>query len=255
MDTNRELGRASSSATGRSFLSRTFTRRPREPGDGLNGPKGPLGLTTVYDPGDAGQAAVADIIFVHGLNGGSQSTWSKGNIPSNFWPKAWLPVDDAFRDVRIHSFGYSSGLNRESVLNVRDFAKSLLCAVNDCPVIRQDGKVRVREDVVMSWKLCCTFELELIILSRLVPDHLRCSQHGWSCRQDGIHPRPSEPGISIRDRKSVFHRFSRDAPSRSIHCANSFPTSRTCWCSSVRGGSVTGVTNAAGYQRGLPSGC
>lgn len=57
-------------------------------------------------------------------------------------------MDDAFQDVRIHSFGYSSGLNRESVLNVRDFAKSLLCAVKDSPVIRQDGKVCVSKSVV-----------------------------------------------------------------------------------------------------------
>lgn len=59
-------------------------------------------------------------------------------------------MDDAFQDVRIHSFGYSSALNRESVLNVRDFAKSLLCAVKDSPVIRQDGKVCVSKIIVAS---------------------------------------------------------------------------------------------------------
>lgn len=148
MDTNRAPGRASSSATARSFLSRTLVRREQEPGDVLTGGKGPLGLTTLHDPGTAGQAVVADIIFVHGLNGGSQSTWSKGKLASKFWPKAWLPTDDAFSDVRIHSFGYSSGLNRESVLNVRDFAQSLLGAVMDSPVIREDGKVCDRDKFV-----------------------------------------------------------------------------------------------------------
>lgn len=138
MDANSEPGRVTSSATARSFLSRTLTRRTQEPEDGSYNPKGPLGLTTVHDPGPH-RAAVADIIFVHGLNGGSQSTWSEGNNTSNFWPKAWLSVDDAFhQDVRVHSFGYSSGISRESILNVRDFANSLLAAVKDSPVISRD---------------------------------------------------------------------------------------------------------------------
>ncbi|ROV88450.1 hypothetical protein VSDG_09242 [Cytospora chrysosperma] len=143
MDANSEPGRATPSATALSFLSRTLTRRTQDPEDESYNSKGPLGLTTVHDPGPH-RAAVADIIFVHGLNGGSQSTWSKGNIASNFWPKAWLPMDDAFRqDVRVHSFGYPSGLSRESILNIRDFAKSLLAAVKDSPVIGRDGETGI----------------------------------------------------------------------------------------------------------------
>ncbi|KUI54142.1 Vegetative incompatibility protein HET-E-1 [Cytospora mali] len=147
MDANlREAGRVTSSASARSLLSRTLTRRAQEPDDGSNDPKGPLGLTTVHDPGPD-RVVVADIIFVHGLNGGSQSTWSKSNKPSHFWPKAWLSADNAFReDVRIHSFGYSSGLGRESVLNIRDFAKSLLAAVEDSPVINRDDESTTQED-------------------------------------------------------------------------------------------------------------
>lgn len=141
MDAKREAGHAtSSSATARSFLTRTLTRRAQESAEGVNGSKGPLGLTTLYDPGPD-QAAVADIVFVHGLNGGSESTWSKGNSSLHFWPKVWLPADEAFRDVRLHSFGYSSAISRESILNVRDFARALLAAVKDSPVINQGGKV------------------------------------------------------------------------------------------------------------------
>ena len=121
----------------RSFLSRTLTRRP---GGGEqaqhDAPKGPLGLTTLHEP-DPGVTVTADLVFVHGLNGGSQSTWSKDNRASHFWPKEWLPLDDAFQDVRIHSFGYPSGLGRESVLNVRDFASSLLAAVRDSPPMNE----------------------------------------------------------------------------------------------------------------------
>jgi hypothetical protein len=100
--------------------------------------KGPLGLTTVYNPPIP---AIADLIFVHGLGGGSQSSWSKNNDPTLFWPEQWLPSDAKFQDVRVHSFGYTSNLRSESVLNINDFAKSLLGAIDDCPLIPGDSDV------------------------------------------------------------------------------------------------------------------
>jgi len=100
--------------------------------------KGPLGLTTVYDPL---LPVIADLIFVHGLGGGSQSSWSKNNEPTLFWPQQWLPSDAKFQDVRIHSFGYTANLRSESVLNINDFAKSLLGAIHDCPLIPGDSDV------------------------------------------------------------------------------------------------------------------
>ena len=139
---SRQSSNGTSSAT-RAFISRTLTFRRRGSGrdDTNDDPlpptareKGPLGLTTVHDP-DPDQSVVADIVFVHGLNGGSQSTWCKGGKPCNFWPGEWLPSDEAFQDARIHSFGYPSALSRESILNVTDFARSLLAAVNDSPAI------------------------------------------------------------------------------------------------------------------------
>ncbi|KAI1332863.1 hypothetical protein F5Y16DRAFT_418801 [Xylariaceae sp. FL0255] len=110
----------------------TRSRRPSESS------KGPIGLETLFDPSD-NVVPVVELIFVHGLNGGSHSTWTKGGDPSKFWPKDWLPADDAFQDVRIHTFGYPSGLNHESVLNVRDFAWSLLAALRDSPLFTRDG--------------------------------------------------------------------------------------------------------------------
>ena len=101
--------------------------------------KGPLGLTTVYNPP---LNAIADLIFVHGLTGGSRSSWSKNNDPSLLLPKEWLPNDAKFEDVRIHSFGYNSKLGfGESILNINDFAKSLLGAIYDCPLIPSDSDV------------------------------------------------------------------------------------------------------------------
>lgn len=128
----------STSRTTRSFLSRTLSRRPGNNEDQArhDAPKGPFGLTTLSEP-DPAVPVAADIVFVHGLNGGSQSTWSKDNRASHFWPQEWLPLDDAFHDVRIHSFGYPSGLARGSVLNVRDFSSSLLAAVRDSPSMNE----------------------------------------------------------------------------------------------------------------------
>jgi hypothetical protein len=125
-------------ASSRPFFSRTLRRR-----DGSSGSwqdlKGPFGLTTLFNPS---VTVVADLIFVHGLGGGSRSTWAKSDDPSLYWPKEWLPKDTGFQDVRIHSFGYDSNWHKESTLNVYDFAKSLLSSIQDCPLIPRDSSVR-----------------------------------------------------------------------------------------------------------------
>ncbi|KAL2173394.1 uncharacterized protein P884DRAFT_211950, partial [Thermothelomyces heterothallicus CBS 202.75] len=101
-------------------------------------PKGPLGLTTLYVPDPENTPApVADIIFVHGLNGGSSSTWSKGNDPECYWPQKWLPTEEGFADVRIHTFGYPAAVTRQSILSIPDFARSLLVAIHDSPSMSQ----------------------------------------------------------------------------------------------------------------------
>lgn len=142
MDLQRNLSGATTTPSAKSFLMRTFTRSGTNSSDRATGPKGPLGVTTLHDPGP-NQNTVADIVFVHGLNGGSQSTWSKGNNQSLFWPQAWLPLDDGFRGARIHTFGYSSGIGNSSILNIRDFARPLLCAMKDSPVMSQSEPVSV----------------------------------------------------------------------------------------------------------------
>lgn len=106
---------------------------------GLEEQNGPLGLTTVYMPL---QDTVAHVIFVHGLGGGSRKTWIKNADPSLFWLKEWLPQDTDFRDVTIHTFGYDSSWTKGSVLDVSDFAKSLLEWIVDCPEIALDTGVR-----------------------------------------------------------------------------------------------------------------
>ncbi|RYP80818.1 hypothetical protein DL769_002288 [Monosporascus sp. CRB-8-3] len=134
------VSRSTTSATSgsaRSFLGRSLIRRETKTTikDEQEGPRGPTGLTTLYEPDDR---VVVDLIFVHGLNGGSQSTWSKGTGDS-FWPRDWLPHDEAFSDVRIHTFGYSSAVNRESILNIHDFANNLLACVHHSPAMASEG--------------------------------------------------------------------------------------------------------------------
>ncbi|KAL9005625.1 MAG: hypothetical protein Q9180_009788, partial [Flavoplaca navasiana] len=120
---------SSSSSLSRSFFSRTLTKRDEIAEASLN-VKGPLGLNTLYVPTDS---TAADLVFVHGLGGGSRSTWTKNGEPALYWPEEWLPNDPGFRDVSIHSFGYDSNWDKESSLNIHDFSKSLLASIHDCP--------------------------------------------------------------------------------------------------------------------------
>jgi hypothetical protein len=126
------------------FLSRNHTRLGST-GDEAEHFKDPLGLNTLYDPPDL---AIADLIFVHGLRGGSRSTWTKSADPSLYWPKEWLPKDAGFQDVRIHSFGYDSHWEKESSLNIYDFAQSLLGCIHDCPSMPRYSKVRIFRSLI-----------------------------------------------------------------------------------------------------------
>lgn len=134
-----DRSQSKSSSASRSLFARTLARR--DPGNGdalLDDAKGPFGLTTLFSPT---QSAIADLVFVHGLGGGSRSTWTRSSDSSLFWPQEWLPQDSAFQDVRIHSFGYNSNWDKESTLNIHDFAKSLLGSISDCPVIPRESSV------------------------------------------------------------------------------------------------------------------
>ena len=87
----------------------------------------PLGLNVLHDPGDG--AHVVDIIFVHGLGGTSQTTWSKDRDTNLFWPRQWLPSEPGFERARLLSFGYNAHFGsseRKNILNIADFAKELL---------------------------------------------------------------------------------------------------------------------------------
>lgn len=100
---------------------------------------GPLGLRTVSQA----KNSLIDIIFVHGLRGGSIKTWRFGEDDQYFWPQNWLPMEAGFINASIHSFGYDSdwGSTRPDVLNVHDFGQSLYQELLTSPLLRHDSKV------------------------------------------------------------------------------------------------------------------
>ena len=87
----------------------------------------PLGLTVLHEPDGPPRA---DIVFVHGLGGGSRQSWSRNRDPALFWPLEWLPFEAVIASARISTFGYdthfASHSAKNNILNISDFAKSLL---------------------------------------------------------------------------------------------------------------------------------
>lgn len=82
-----------------------------------------LGLYVLHSP----EFPSLDIIFVHGLGGHSQKTWTKDHDPLLFWPKSWLPLEPDVGNARIITFGYNAKWRGEAgVSNISDFAKELL---------------------------------------------------------------------------------------------------------------------------------
>ena len=100
---------------------------------------GPNGLICVHNPAEP----LVDLVFVHGLHGGSFKTWRKKEAKGYFWPGEWLAVDSEFQNVRIHTFGYPADWNdfKASNLNVLDFGGSLYGALDSSPHLNRGEKV------------------------------------------------------------------------------------------------------------------
>ena len=83
--------------------------------------------------------AIADIIFVHGLAGGSVSTWTRSQDPNSFWPERWLGTDPAFERVRIHTYGYDAswGKRKKSPLDVHAYGQALIEELQSHPMVSQ----------------------------------------------------------------------------------------------------------------------
>jgi pimeloyl-ACP methyl ester carboxylesterase len=93
--------------------------------DLVEGTKGQLGLNILFNP----KEVMVDLIFVHGLNGGSRKSWSYSDPSMDCWPQTFLPKEREFENCRIHSFGYDSDLisrDTHNTSNLTDFGSALL---------------------------------------------------------------------------------------------------------------------------------
>ncbi|KAL9003320.1 MAG: hypothetical protein Q9188_003796 [Gyalolechia gomerana] len=86
---------------------------------------GPLGLKAIFSPKNSPKV---DIVFVHGLGGASQKTWSKHGDPDLFWPLKFLPLEPYLCLSRIFTFGYNANFRAAGKVStsILDFAKDLL---------------------------------------------------------------------------------------------------------------------------------
>lgn len=101
--------------------------------DGVDDLRGPLGLNLLHCPSEP----LVDFVLVHGLGGGSRKTWSRTSSITHYWPQEWLPKDPAFKNVRVHSFGYDSdwAKGKDNCLNIHHFGKSLLGELSTSPYL------------------------------------------------------------------------------------------------------------------------
>ncbi|CAG7918386.1 unnamed protein product [Penicillium olsonii] len=101
----------------------------------MNGPRPPtikqFGLTQIYTPRDE---PTIDIVFVHGLNGHPQNSWTSKNTGC-FWPVDLLPDILAAQRPRILTYGYNAnvtaftdGVSKDSVVSHAETLASSLAA-------------------------------------------------------------------------------------------------------------------------------
>jgi hypothetical protein len=104
--------------------------------------RGPLGLRVLVECQDP----LVEVVFVHGLCGGSRSTWSANDDPAAFWPQEWLAEEfrlDLRAHVRIHSFGYSADFaeRRVNLNSFNDFGITLLEQLFNGAYFKRDSRV------------------------------------------------------------------------------------------------------------------
>ena len=95
--------------------------------------KGPLGLSTLFSP----PKPLVELVFVHGLGGGSRKTWAKDNLQELYWPQQWLRDEADLQGVRIHSFGYDADWIKgtDNCLNILHISKAFLIELSILPTL------------------------------------------------------------------------------------------------------------------------
>lgn len=115
----------------------SWARRRRSTKDDVSKKRGPKGLSVLHRPPEP----LIDIVFVHGLRGGSVKTWQKGGDPQRFWPQLWLPVEPGFEHANIHSFGYDADIKTGNDFNIHDFGRDLLEEMRISPFLTDNEAV------------------------------------------------------------------------------------------------------------------
>ncbi|OJD27088.1 hypothetical protein ACJ73_01528 [Blastomyces percursus] len=86
------------------------------------GEYGPEGLTTLWPLKYDSSKINLDVVAIHGLNGGSMSTWSRND---KLWLRDFLP--STFPSARIMTFGYNANLFADCASGrITDFANNLI---------------------------------------------------------------------------------------------------------------------------------
>jgi hypothetical protein len=110
--------------------------------DSEEGIRGGLGLHLLH----LSPEPLVNLIFVHGLRGGSVKTWRKGKNPGLFWPQCWLPLEKGFEHANIYSFGYDSDWLTTSRrdLNLHNFGMELFEVMRSSQHLRAHAEVRIQ---------------------------------------------------------------------------------------------------------------
>jgi pimeloyl-ACP methyl ester carboxylesterase len=97
---------------------------------------GPAWPHLLHEPSEP----LIDLVFVHGLGGGSRRTWSKTPHVEHYWPQHWLPKEPRFKNMRVHTFGYESSWRKESasILTIDDFGQALLAEIHNSLSLNKD---------------------------------------------------------------------------------------------------------------------
>jgi pimeloyl-ACP methyl ester carboxylesterase len=128
---------------------------------------GQLGLNLVHKP--TSQVSV-DLIFVHGLRGGSQKTWTYHDHRYNFfWPEQGLAEDPDFDSVRIHSYGYSSdwAMRRENPMGIDGFGRAFLDELQFSTELRKDKDSKI---VIVAHSMGGLVVKKAVVTARLDPE-------------------------------------------------------------------------------------
>ncbi|EME89289.1 uncharacterized protein MYCFIDRAFT_170768 [Pseudocercospora fijiensis CIRAD86] len=89
----------------------------------------PAGLTVLHEPDGV---PLADLVFVHGVGGGSLRTWTNEHDQADsFWPMNWLSSETVIASARISTYGFgppasTSPGDPDRLLDISDLAKDLL---------------------------------------------------------------------------------------------------------------------------------